>query len=130
MGHEWSPEFFDMMYLAMARRKAVEEVTMKKNLSSSTMIAALYANTNLDSKENAETRKTMIEEVSRNAQENYESIIAQIYGADDPHAVDEVDLSDPWWAAMQEGIDKAMAERGYVAEKPTPEEQPQEEQID
>lgn len=66
-----------------------------------TMSAALYANTNLDTAENAEKRGQMIEEFTSNIEERYAETLAVIYGAPSTSAIEEVDMDDPFYAAMR-----------------------------
>jgi hypothetical protein len=66
-----------------------------------TMSAALYANTNLDTEENANKRGQMIEELTNNVEEKYADTLAVIYGAQSMSAMDEVDMDDPFYAAMK-----------------------------
>jgi hypothetical protein len=65
-----------------------------------TMSAALYANTNLDAEENNGVRERMLNEIAANMEERFDSTLAVIYGAKDPNAIDEVDMDDPFYAAM------------------------------
>lgn len=65
------------------------------------MTAALYANTNLDTEENRGIRQRMIEELTGSMEEKWESTLALIYGAPDPNAIEEVDMDDPFFAAMR-----------------------------
>ncbi len=66
-----------------------------------TMSAALYANTNLDTEENRGIRQRMIEELTSNMENKWGSTLAMIYGAPDPNAIEEVDMNDPFYAAMR-----------------------------
>lgn len=66
-----------------------------------TMSAAFWANTNLDSKENEGVRGRMIDELTSNVEEKFASTLAMIYGAKDPNAIDEIDMDDPFYSAIQ-----------------------------
>lgn len=83
------------------RRKAVEELTLRKNMTIATMTAAFWANTNLDSKENEGVRGRMIDELTSNVEAKFAETLAMIYGAEDPNAIDEIDMNDPFYSAMQ-----------------------------
>lgn len=81
------------MYLAFVRRKAIEDQRERKIA----MIAALHANPNLDGKEGNEAREQMVEKLESNFQDS----IDRLYSAEDVEDVeDEIDMNDPFFAAM------------------------------
>lgn len=72
---------------------------MRKVLTVTMMTSALYANTNLDAKENQGMREKLANEIAESAKAAFEESITIIYGA--KSADDMPDMDDPFFAAMK-----------------------------
>jgi hypothetical protein len=86
------------MYEAYAKRKVADELSHRRSLE----IAALWSNTNLDTKENEGKRQ----QISESIDSNYGNAIAKLYGEIIESEEMEIDEDDPFFQAMRRGMEK------------------------
>jgi hypothetical protein len=65
------------------------------------MTGALYANTNLDMKENQGVRERMIAEMNENLELRFDEVIQAIYGANEAGQINDLDKDDPFLKSMK-----------------------------
>ena len=95
--YDWPASRFEAFYDAFARRKVADELNTRRSLE----IAATWANTNLDSSDNKDARQNWQESIDR----GFSIAIAKLYG-DAIEDEDEIDKDDPFFAAMEKGMNK------------------------
>ncbi len=93
----WPSSKFEALYSAFAKRTVANQLAERRNLE----LAALWGNTNLDNEKKPNLRQEIMEKVD----ESYSAAINNIY---DPQSAPEieVDEDDPFWKAMERGIQK------------------------
>lgn len=102
---QWGHRKFESLYEAYAKRKIADELSQKRSLE----IAAMWGNTNLDSKDNPDLRNKWMEQIDK----RYSDMIARLYGEQNEDEVEEeVDPDDPFWQAMNRGIEKRKLPQG------------------
>lgn len=98
---DWPWRRFDAFYEAFVKRRAKEELTFRKILQ----ISALWANSNYDGED--VDRQQIIQEIET----SYDEVIAGIYSGRMAGGKDDIDKSDPFFAAIERG----MAKQGGAA---------------
>jgi hypothetical protein len=99
--YDWPASKFESLYDAFSRRKVAEELTLRRALE----VAAVWGNTNMDSKESPELRQKFQKEI----EENFTRAIASLYGDGSSAASEPVadyDKDDQFFAAMERGMEK------------------------
>jgi hypothetical protein len=100
---EWPASKFEAFYSAYARRKIADELSLKRAFE----VAAMWGNPNMDSEKDTELR-TKIQNV---VDESYSVAIQSLYETiEDTKESRDYDEDDPFWKAMERGIEKKYKE--------------------
>lgn len=93
--YEWPATKFLALYTAYVKRKVADDLSHRRSLE----MAALWGNPNLDQEK--EYRPKQMEAIDH----SYSLAIARLYDEIDDEE-EEIDKDDPFWQAMERGIQK------------------------
>jgi hypothetical protein len=99
--YRWPWRRFEEMFQRHLLRKAREELRQMRDMR----LAAMDANTNYDSKENAEARRQRADGL----QEAHEQAVRMLYAKEEPQQVSEID-EDPLFAPLRQRAQTLRAE--------------------
>lgn len=97
--YEWPATKFEALYGAYTRRKIADQLAHRRDIE----IAAMWGNPNLDNEKDPEIRSKIMNQVY----DRYSDVIASLYGDDDEIEDEAIDTDDPFFAAMERGLEKS-----------------------